>query len=90
MEATTIPEAEDPPKDCNMTKTEIWKKQVSSYMKRAALYKENKSKLYSMIWGQCSDMMKTKIKALKAYEELSKDSDSLKLLKDTKEYFVQF
>jgi len=81
LEDTNIPELEDPPKDCNMTKTEIWKKQVSSHVKRAELYKENKSKLYSVIWGQCSDdTMKTKIKALKAYEDLSEDSNSLKVL----------
>jgi len=49
MEDTTIPEPEDPPKDCNMTKTEIWKKQVSSYIKRAEMYKENKSKQYFVI-----------------------------------------
>ena len=48
------------------------------------MYKENKSKLYSVIWGQCSDTMKKKLKALKAYKDLSDDSDSLKLLKEIK------
>ena len=71
MEDTTIPEPNDPQKDCNMTKTEIWKKQVSSYVKRAESYLENKSKLYSVIWGQCSETMKTKIQAFEAYEDLS-------------------
>ena len=49
MEDTAIPQLEDPPKNCNMTKTEIWKKQVSSYFKRAEMYKENNSKSYSVI-----------------------------------------
>ena len=58
MEDSTIPEPEDPPEDCSMTKKEIWKKQISNYVKRVEMYNKNKNKLYSVIWGQCSDTMK--------------------------------
>ena len=90
MEDSTIPEPEDPPEECSMTKKEIWKKQISNYVKRAEMYNENKNKLYSVIWGQCSDTMKTKLKALKAYEEISEGSDSLKLLKEIKGISYRF
>ena len=53
-------------------------------VKRAEMYNENKNKLYSVIWGQYSDTIKTKLKALNSYEELSEGSDSLKLLKEIK------
>ena len=81
---TTIPKPEDPPKDCNITQIKILKKQVSSYVKRPEVYQENKSKLYAVIWGQYSGMIQTQIKALKADDDLFKDSDSFKLLKEIK------
>ena len=70
------------------TKTElkIWDKTVGSYVKRIDLYIENKSTLYSVLWGQCSDTMKAKIKALENFEKMSEHSNSLtSLLKEIKE-----
>ena len=57
-------ELKDLDEGCFLTKKEIWKKQVSNYVKCVEMYDKNKNNLYSVIWGLCSDTMKTKLKAL--------------------------
>jgi hypothetical protein len=36
--------------------------------------------LYSLIWGQCMDIMRTKIELLAAFEAMSSTSNTLELL----------
>ena len=63
---------------------------IESYVKRIDTYAEKKSTLYSVLWGQCSDTMKTKIKALDIFELISENSDSLALLKEIKGISYRF
>ena len=81
MKDTVIAMPVDPKDDASKTKLKNWEKMIESYVKRIDTYAENKSTLYSVFWGQCSDTMKTKIKALDIFELISENSDSLALLK---------
>ena len=61
---TVIAMPVDPKDDASKTELNIWYKMIESYVKRIETYAENKITLYSVLWVQCSDTMKTKIKAL--------------------------
>ena len=41
------------------TDKDVWKAEVDMYVKRKAIYSENKGALYSvLVWGQCSEAMR--------------------------------
>ena len=90
MKDTVITVPTDPKSTATKTELKIWDKTVESYVKRIDMYAENKSTLYSVLWGQCSDTMKTKIKALANFETMSEHSDSLALLKEIKGISYRF
>ena len=50
----------------NVFQITIWKQESDKYDARGSEYKENKTVLYTLVWGQCSDAMKAKIEASKA------------------------
>ena len=81
MKDTVIAMPVDPKDDASKTELKIWDKMIESYVKRIDTYAENKSTLYSVLWGQFTDKMNTKIKALDTFELISENSDSLALLK---------
>ena len=41
----------------------IWSKEVDYYVKQKALLNDNMRKLYSLVWGQCSQVMCEKLEA---------------------------
>ena len=90
MKDTVIAMPVDPKDDASKTELKIWDKRIESYVKRIDTYAENKSTIYSVLWGQCSDTMKTKIKALDIFELISENSDSLALLKEIKGISYRF
>ena len=90
MDDTVITVPMDPKSTATKTELKIWDKTVESYVKRIDLYAENKSTIYSVLWGQCSDTMKTKIKALANFETMSDHSNSLTLLKEIKGISYRF
>jgi hypothetical protein len=78
----------DVPKDLADTATNvqkrIWKKKVDEFVKRELYFEENMQTLYSLIWGQCSDVMQARVEALSDYDTMSESGDSLALLKAIK------
>jgi hypothetical protein len=53
--ATEMPE--DPREDATRTEMRIWEKCVDEYVKQQTVAKENLKSAYSLIWGQCLDLM---------------------------------
>ena len=51
---------------------------------------ENLSSLYSLIWGQCTELMRQKILGMKEFQSLSATNDGLGLLKAIKATTYQF
>jgi hypothetical protein len=72
------------PKDLadSATKAElrIWEKKIE-FVKRDLYFKENMQTLYSLVWGQCSDVMQARVEVLDDYDAMSEKGDPLALLK---------
>jgi Zinc knuckle len=74
------------------TKTEelIHLEEVKAYVKRTQLLKSNLGTIHAVTWGQCSEAMKAKIKALVDYKVKTEDNDCFWLLKQIKAVTLQF
>ena len=59
----------------------ILNRDIEAYVKRKAIYRQNKSSLYSVVMGQCTDAMKAKLKGISAYSTTDENSDVIELLK---------
>jgi len=65
---------------------EFCKKQLDLYWKCRGIYEDNKMKLYSLAWGQCSKTMQSKLETYLDYQQCKNDYDSLKLIKIIREF----
>ena len=72
------------------TDLKIWEKEVDEYVKYRSLYKENRKKLYSTIWLQCSPAMQVNLKNLQSFDQFNEAQDCLQLLQGIKEISFQF
>lgn len=86
----TFTEPTDPPADATRTGVRIWEKQVDEYVRRDTELRENIKTLYSLVWGQCTDIMRQKLEALDTFETISTTSNGLDLLKAIKTIVFQF
>ena len=77
------PAAPSATKDGNMDETdrEIWKEEIKEFVRRKNYLNKNIKKLYSLIWGQCSDMIRSEIEAMPGFPAASKNANALDLLK---------
>jgi len=53
----------------------IWKKSVDSYCAWVHYLESNLKTLFAVVYGQCSESMKAKLKSLDEYEEKDRDYD---------------
>jgi hypothetical protein len=67
----------------------IQQEEAKDYVKRARILKSNMSTVFSVIWGQCSDDMKTKLKSTPGFAEATKE-DCTWLLKKIKGISLKF
>lgn len=87
MEKMDIEEPDDPPDGDDeevfnvKTKIEIWKRQVAEYVKRVQALEENIKTAYTLILGQCSDVLKAKLESQNGYEDINNKYDAIKLLR---------
>jgi alkaline phosphatase len=68
----------------------IWEKKIDEFVKRELYFDENMQTLYSLIWGQCSDVMQARVEASSDYDKMSESGDSLALLKAIKAQAYNF
>ena len=59
-------------------------------MKRESVLAENVKTVYSLIWGQCTDVMRQKITSHSDYETTGDVSDAIRLLKTIKSIMLNF
>jgi hypothetical protein len=62
MAVATFAMPEDPPDNASKTELRVWEKTVDDYVTRTTALKENLKSAYSLIWGQCSDIMRQKLR----------------------------
>ena len=58
----------------------IFSEQVKEYVKQTSRLQENIKRLWALVWGQCSDTIRTILQALDTYDDMHTASDGLRLL----------
>ena len=58
----------------------VWDRETDKYDALVSAYKDNKTALYTLVWGQCSEPMQAKIKTTNEYDIMAKKYNSLQLL----------
>jgi hypothetical protein len=71
---------QEPGANPSRTEDMIYTEQVKQYVKRASLLTSNKAATHAVIWGQCSEAMKARIKTLDDYQARSEANDCFWLL----------
>eukprot|EP00957_Ditylum_brightwellii_P079092 6015591-Ditylum_brightwellii.AAC.1 len=59
-------------------------------MKRKATYKQNKTCMYAVAYGQCSEAMRAKLESTDKYKAAAEASDVIQLLKLIKKIAYQY
>ena len=93
VETLSIPEfavPTDPAANASRTDVRIWEKLVDEHVKRMSHLTENIKTLYSLVWGQCSDVMRQKIEAHAGYDRIYQNGDGLGLLRALKSTAFHF
>lgn len=68
--ATTLSKAQD----------KIYDKELVEYVKRKIMLETNVNTLYNIVWGQCTDALREKLKALSTYSTMSTKGEGINLL----------
>ena len=58
LERVQFTEPSDPPAAATWTQERIWEKEVDKFVKQRGYFDENIKTLYSVVWGQCTDVMR--------------------------------
>ena len=66
----------------DMGKRMIWETTMKTYIKRTDLMESNLRSIYAIVWGQCSQMMQSKLVSLDDYSTKSNECDCIWLLKE--------
>ena len=90
MSAPAVPIPAEPTDEPTEMSRIIWKEAVKSYCSRTTALTGNLAALYAVIWGQCSESMKAKLKAARDYVERAASNDCFWLLKQIKSVTLQF
>ena len=69
---------------------DIYKEEIKVYVKARASLKNTLHSLFSVIWGQCSQVLKNKLESKSEYEDIKANSDVSGLLKLIKTIVYQF
>jgi hypothetical protein len=49
--------------------------EIDEYIKHKMILADNMQTVYSLVWGQCTDIIRQKVEALPIYEQLTDDGD---------------
>ena len=70
----------DLPANSSAAQKRYWEKKIDEISKKESILEENMKTLYSIIWGQVSDVLKHRIQALENFKKMHSAADSLALL----------
>ncbi len=70
----------DPLEGASQTEERIWEKNVDEFVRQGNYLSENVKTLYSLIWGQCTDIMRQKLEALEDFDRMLAEGDGLAIL----------
>jgi hypothetical protein len=79
-----------PGDDADEVDLEIWKEDIRDLSKRKRVLRGNLAAVQAVIWGQCSEAMKAKVKSLDGYDASTETNDCKWLLSNIKAVTMQF
>ena len=87
-----LPTIEKPvlPPDADEGDRELWKEDLKDLNKRRRVLRGNLMAVEAMIWAQCSEAMRSKVKALPGYLKATEESDCKWLLSSIQSVTMQF
>jgi hypothetical protein len=68
----------------------LWQQDITKEKKRKALLEENKKRTHTLVLGQCSPDLKSKIKGADAYSQADGNQDVVQLLKIIRGHCCKF
>jgi hypothetical protein len=68
----------------------IFKGELDSYIKRKAMLDNNIQKTYSLVIGQCTDLLQSKLKQQAQWATISEDQDAIALISLIKSITLRF
>lgn len=64
--------------------------EVNDFVKHPNLYYENRDKVFTIVWGQCSEALQAKLKGTRAFRTYNPIKCPISLLKDIKQVALKF
>ena len=87
LEDREFEEPEEPTKfRSEVVKDKVFHKLIEMYIAREQAYEEAKSKLWEVIWYQCTKGLQTKLESDENFEEMSENNDCARLLRHIRMY----
>ena len=80
----------DPPEESSRTTTKIWEIKITEYIKKRDKIGANLKKLSSLVWGQCTELMRTKLQQMPSFDEINGHQDAIGLIKSIKGLTFKF
>jgi hypothetical protein len=90
LKLPTVTEPADPPSNSTRGQQRIWEKRIDDFVRRELVLTENVKTAYSLIWGQCTDVMRQKLEGQSDYDSVEEASDAIGLLKGIKSNMFNF
>jgi hypothetical protein len=58
----------------------IFKGEIDAYIKRKTMLEDNIQKAYSLVLGQCTDLLQSKLKQQTQWATIAQDQDAIELI----------
>jgi hypothetical protein len=81
---------DDPAADATETTKRRWQKKVDSMVMKEDRFEEDLTKVYSLIWGQCTEYLRAKLEARDSFGQVMSNYDTIELLKSIKDCVFKF
>jgi len=90
METEVVKQPSDPGATATNLRQKIFDKEIDIYVKRLDAYHLNTRILYNVIWSQCSEPMRSKLKLSDSFDDIESNRNALALLKEVQRVSSNF
>ncbi len=84
LQKPTLPLPTDPPEDATIKQKRIWEGRVDAYVKAETTLEADLKKVYSLVYGQCLDTLRAKLKSISSHSLIASTADVIGLLRNIK------
>ena len=84
LSQSTLTMPNDPDDNASRTEIFMWQENVKLYMRKLDQLNEHTKKTYSLVWGQCSQAMGSRVEELADFPDIATHFDPMRLLPQIK------